>query len=87
MPLDLMAKIYHCKTKTIYPYELFGLDDLGTTTKSYDKLIGSLNIEDFESSISNPTQDEVDNFNKDISFKTGKDLTIEYLQNDVKILD
>ena len=26
MPLDQMAKIYHCKTKTIYPYEHFGLD-------------------------------------------------------------
>ena len=25
MPLDQMAKIYHCKTKTLYPYEHFGL--------------------------------------------------------------
>ena len=27
MPLDQMAKIYHCKTKTFYPIENFGLDD------------------------------------------------------------
>ena len=34
MPLDQMAKIYQgtcfgdgCKTKTLYPYEHFGLDD------------------------------------------------------------
>ena len=32
------------------------------------------------------TQLEVDVFNKDNSHKTGKDLTIEYLQNDVKVL-
>ena len=49
MPLDQMAKIYGCKTKTLYPYEYFGLESysskatwgratgLGspTTTKSY----------------------------------------------------
>ena len=29
MPLDQMAKIYGCKTKTLYPYEYFGLDELG----------------------------------------------------------
>ena len=78
MPLDQMAKIYLCKTKTLYPYEYFGLDD-------YDNSIGSLNIEDFKSPLSNnlPRQKEVDNFNKDNSHKTGKDLTIEYLQSDV----
>ena len=27
MPLDQMEKIYGCKTKTLYPYEYFGLDD------------------------------------------------------------
>ena len=27
MPLDKTAKIYHCKTKTLYPYENFVLDD------------------------------------------------------------
>ena len=82
MPLDQMAKIYGCKTKTLYPYEYFGLD-------SYDEVIGNLKIEDFKSSLSNklPTQEEVHIFNKDNSHKTGKDLTIEYLQNDVEISD
>ena len=41
MPVDQMAKAYHCKTKTLYPYEYFSLDD-------YDNLIGNLNIEDFK---------------------------------------
>ena len=77
-----MTKIYGCKTKTLYPYEYFDLD-------SYQEVIGNLNIENFKSSLSNklPTQEEVDNFNKDNSHKTGKNLTIEYLQNDVEILD
>ena len=38
MPLDQMAKIYGCKTKTLYPYEYFGLD-------SYNNLIGNLKKE------------------------------------------
>ena len=82
MPLAQMAKIYGCKTKTIYPYEYFGLEP-------YNNLIGNLNIEDLKSSLSNklPTQEEVDNVNKDNSHKTGEDLTTEYLQNDVEILD
>ena len=97
MPLDQMAKIYGCKTKTLYPYEYIGLETWGrasglgspTTTKSYQEVIGNLKIEDFKSSLSNklPTQEEVDIFNKDNSHKTGKYLTIEYLQNDVEILD
>ena len=53
MPLDQMAKIYHCKIKTLYPYEQFGLDNLGTTTKSYDNLKGNLKTEYFKSSLSN----------------------------------
>ena len=82
MPLEQMAKIYGCKTKTLYPYEYFGPD-------SYNDVIGNLNIEGFKSSLSNKltTQEEVDNFNKDNSHKTSKDLTIEYLQNDLEILD
>ena len=82
MPLDQMAKIYVCKTKKLYPYEYFGLD-------FYNNLIGNLKIENFKSSLHNklPTQEEVDIFNNENSHKTGKDLTIEYLQNDVKILD
>ena len=35
MPLDQMAKIYGCKTKTLYPYEYVGLD-------SYNNLIGNI---------------------------------------------
>ena len=67
MPLDQMAKIYHCKTITLNPYEHFGLDD-------YDNFIGNLKIEDFKSSISNklPTQEEVDIFHKDNSHITVK---------------
>ena len=82
IPLDQMAKMYRCKTRTIYPYENFGLDD-------YQEVIGNLNMEGFKSFLSNklPTQEEVDIFNKDNSNKTGKDLTIVYLQNDVEILD
>ena len=97
MPLDQMAEIYGCKTRQLYPYEYFGLDTWGrvsghcspTTTKSYQEVIGNLNIENFKSCLSNklPTQEEVYSFNKDNSHKTGKDLTIEYLQNDVEILD
>ena len=88
MPLDQMAKIYGCKTKTLYPYEYFGLE-LYSSKATYDEVIGNLKIEDFKSSLHNklPTQEEVDIFNKDNSHKTGKDLTIEYLQNDVEILD
>ena len=35
MPLDPMAKIYGRKTKTLYRYEYFGLDD-------YQQAIGNL---------------------------------------------
>ena len=103
MPLDQMAKIYGCKIKTLYTYENFGLDSnqLGTTTKSYgssttkgskatyQEVIGNLKIEDFKSSLHNKlsTQEEVYIFNKDNSHETGKDLTIEGLQNDVELLD
>ena len=82
MPLDQMAKISGCETKTLYLYEYFGLD-------SYDELTGNLKIEDFKSSLHNklPTQEEVDNFNNENSHKTGKYLTIEYLRNDAEILD
>ena len=56
---------------------------------SYDEIIGNLKIEDFKSSLATklPTQEEVDIFNIDNSHKTGKDLTIEILQNDVEILE
>ena len=45
MPLGQMAKIYPCKTETLYPYEHFRLDD-------YNSFKGNLNIEDFKSSLS-----------------------------------
>ena len=84
MPLDQMPKIYGCKTKTLYAYEYFGLDDYDSKTANgskanYQEVIGNLNIEDLKSSLHNklPTQ-EVDNFNNENSHKTGKDLTIEY---------
>ena len=99
MPLDQMAKIYGCKTKTLYPYEYFGLDTYVSETANgskatYQEVIANLKIEDFKSSLSNklPTQEEVHNFNNDSndfnknSHKTGRDITIEYLQNDVEIL-
>ena len=55
----------------------------------YDNFIGNLNIEIFKSSLSNKllTQGEVDIFKKDNRHKTGEDLTIEHLQNDVEKLD
>ena len=88
MPLDKMAKIYGCKTKTLYPYEYFVLESYSSKA-TYQEDIGNLKIEDFRFSLHNklPTQEEVDNFNNENSHKTGKDLTIEYLQNDVEILD
>ena len=87
MPLDQLAKIYHGRTKKLYPIEHFDLDSLGTTTRSYQEVIVILNIEVFKSSLSNklPTQEEIDNFNKDNSHKTDKDLAIEYLQDDAEI--
>ena len=94
MPLDQMGKIYGCKTKTLYPYEYFGLykydrEAASGSKATYDEAIGNLKIEDFKSSLHNKltTQEEVDIFNNENSHKTGKDLTIEYLQNDVEILD
>ena len=94
MPLDKMAKIYGCKTKTLYPYEYFGLDTYDSeaanvSKATYQEVIGNLKIEAFKSSLHNklPTREEVDNFNNENSHKTGRDLTIQYLQNDVQILD
>ena len=94
MPLDQMAKIYQCKTKTLYPFEHFGFHSYGSGTingskATYKEVICNQNIEVFKPSLSNkfPTPEEVDKFNKDNSQKTGKDLIIEFLQNDVEILD
>ena len=77
-----MAKIHHCKTKTLYQNENFGLDD-------QDNLMDNLNTEDFKSflSIKSPKQEEVDICNKTNSHKTGKALTIVYLKIDMEISD
>ena len=45
MPLDQMAKLYGCKTKSLYSYECFCLD-------SNNEVIGILKLEDFKSSLS-----------------------------------
>ena len=94
MPLDQMAKIYGCKTKTLYPYEYFSLDtydseDANGSKATYQEVRGNLKIKDFKSSLHNklPTQEEVDNFNNENSHKSSRDVTIEYLQNYMEILD
>ena len=71
MPLDQMAKIYGCKTETLYPYEYFGLDSYDSeaangSKATYQEVIGNLKTEHFKSSLSNklPTQEEVYTFNR-----------------------
>ena len=68
--------------KTLYPYEYF------TDENSYNNKLGNLSIQDFRSSLTTklPTQDEVDDFNNSNSNKTGKELTLEYMENDIFIL-
>ena len=65
MPPVQMANIYECKTKTLYPYEFFGLESHDSEAArgrkaTYNNLIGNLNIEGFKSSLSNklPTQEK-----------------------------
>ena len=58
MPLDQMAKIYGCKTETLYPYEYFGLYKYDSEAASwskatYDEALGNLKIEDFKSTLHN----------------------------------
>ena len=82
MSLDKMAKVYNIKSKTLYPYEYFKDEN------SYNNELGNLSIHDFRSSLTTklPTQDEVDDFNNSNSNKTGKELTLEYMENDIFIL-
>ena len=82
MPLDKKAKVYSIKNKTLYPYEYFKDEN------SYNNTLGNLSIQDFRSSLTTklPTQDEVDDFNNSNSNKTGKELTLEYMENDIFIL-
>ena len=81
MFLDKMAKVYKVKNKTLYPYEYFKDEN------SYNNKLRNLSIQDFRSSLTTklPTQDEVDDFNNSNSSKTGKELTLEYMKNDIFI--
>ena len=83
MSPDKMAKVYNVKNKTLYPYEYFKDEN------SYNNKLGNLSIQDFRSSLTteSPTQDEVDYFINSNSNKTGKELTLEYMENDIFILD
>ena len=68
-----MAKIYGCKTKTLYRYEYFGLD-------TYNEVISNQKIEDFYSSLSNslPTLDDIDIFNNENGHQTVRDFTVVF---------
>ena len=81
--LDKIANVYQVKSKTLYPYEYFKDDN------SYNNKLGNVSIEDFRSSLTAklPTQADADNFNNSNSMKTGKELTLEYMENDVIILE
>ena len=83
MSLDKMANIYQVKSKTLYPYEYFKDEN------SYNNKLNNLSIEDFRSSLTSklPPQSEVDEFKRSNSMKTGKELTLEYMENDVRILE
>ena len=82
MSLDKIAKVYNIKNKTLYPYEYFKDEN------SYTNKLGNLSIQDFRSSLTTklPTQDEVEDFNNSNSKKTGKELTLENIENDIFIL-
>ena len=82
MSLDKIANVYQVKSKTIYAYEYFKDEN------SYKNKLGNLSIEDFRSSLTAklPTQADVDNFNNSNSMKKGKESTLEYVENDVRII-
>ena len=82
MSLDKMAKVYNVKNRTLYHFEYF------KDESSYNNKLGNLSIQDFRSSLTTklPTQDEVDDFNNSNSKKTGNELTLEYMENDIFIL-
>ena len=54
----------------------------------YDEVIQNLSIQDFKSSLSSrlPSQEQVDEFNKEHKGKTMKQVTLEYMKNDIDIL-
>ena len=82
MSLDKMAKVYNLNNKTLYPYEYLKDEN------RYNNKLGNLSIQDLRSSLTTklPTQDEVDDFNNSNSNKTGKELTLEYMENNIFIL-
>ena len=82
MSLDKMAKVYQVKIKILYPYEYFKDEN------SYNNKLGNLSIEEFRTSLTAklPTQADFANFNNSNSMKIGKELTLEYRKNDVRIL-
>ena len=82
MSHDKIAKVYNIKNKTFFPYEYF------KDETSYNNELGNLSIQDFRSSltIKLPTQDEVDDLNNSNNNKTGKELTLDYMENDIFIL-
>ena len=83
MSLDKIAKVYQVKSKTLYPYKNF------KDESSYNNKLDDVSIEDFRSWLTAklPTQADVDNFNNSNSKKTAKELTVEYMDNDVRILE
>ena len=82
MSLDEKAKVYNVKYKALYPHEYFKDEN------SYNNKLGNLSIQDFRSLLTTklPTQDEVDDFNNSNSNKTGKELTLEYIEKNIFIL-
>ena len=83
MSLDKVAILYGIKSKTLYPYEYFKDEN------SYNNILGNLSIEDFRSSLTKkwPLQAEDVEFNINNSKRTGKESTLEYMENDVRILE
>ena len=76
------SKCLQHKNKTLYPYEYFKDEN------SYNNKLGNLSIQDVRSLLTTKlqTQDEVDDFNNSNSNKTGKELTLEYMEKDIFIL-
>ena len=83
MSLDKIATVYGIKNRTLYLYEYFKNEN------SYNNKLGNLSIEDFRSSVTAKlqTQADVDDVNNSNSMKTGKEFTIEYMENDGRILE
>ena len=83
MSLEKMENVYQVKSKTLCPYEYFKDEN------SYNNKMNSLSIEDFRPLLTNnlSLQSEVDEFNRSNCMKTGKKITLDYMENDVRILE